>query len=309
MRIEAKIIKSTGSWYVVQLATGERIDARLRGKFKLENKKISNPIAVGDRVVIVEDKGQAGSWVISEILPRTNYIIRKSPKKKGHGHMLAANIDLAVIIATVAQPRTSTGFIDRFLVTAESYRIPAMIIFNKRDLLNENELAEVNYMMEMYASLGYPNHLISAQEPKDLEHIKSLLLDKLTLLSGHSGVGKSTIINGVIPAANQTTAEVSTFANKGVHTTTFAEIFELATNSYLIDTPGIKELGLLEIENAELGHFFPEMRDMLGQCRFHNCMHIQEPGCAVIAGVENGDIWPSRYYSYLSMLEGDDNRR
>jgi ribosome biogenesis GTPase len=306
---EARVIKSTGSWYVVQTTEGAIVDARLRGKFKLENKKISNPIAVGDWVSIAEDGGNDGDWVIEKIRDRENYIIRKSPKKTAHGHILAANIDQAVIIATVNQPKTSAGFIDRFLVTTESYRIPTIILFNKKDILTEQEAEEVAYLRHQYAQIGYQSHLISSLSDADLTDVRALFADKLTLIAGHSGVGKSTLINSLIPTALQQTAGISSFANKGVHTTTFAEIFTLSPNSYIIDSPGIKELGIMEIENNELSHFFPEMRAYLGQCKFHNCMHLNEPGCKVLEALNAEKIWHSRYMSYLSILEGDDNRR
>jgi ribosome biogenesis GTPase len=306
---EARVIKSTGSWYVVETTDGATLDARLRGKFKLENKKISNPIAVGDWVSITEDGGNDGDWVIEKIKDRENYIIRKSPKKTAHGHILAANIDQAVIIATVNQPKTSNGFIDRFLVTTESYRIPTIIVFNKKDILTAEELEDVMYLRDQYAKIGYQSHLISSLSSADTTVVKALFANKLTLIAGHSGVGKSTLINSLIPTARQQTAGISRFANKGVHTTTFAEIFTLAPNSYIIDSPGIKELGIMEIENSELSHFFPEMRSYLGQCKFHNCMHLNEPGCKVLEALSAEKIWHSRYLSYLSILEGDDNRR
>ena len=307
--MQGTVTKSMGLWYLVEGADGISYQCRLKGKFKLDNKKISNPVAVGDRVKLIEDEGNAEAWIISEILPRENYIIRTSPKKKGHGHIIASNIDLAVVVATVANPRTSLGFIDRFLVTAEAFRIPAMILCNKIDLLSEKELIGLKEKMKEYEVLGYKTGYISALNSKDVEDFKKILFNQTTLISGHSGVGKSTLVNQLIPEADQKTSEISEFSEKGIHTTTFAERFKVAENSYIIDTPGIKELGLAEIEKEELSHYFPELRELLGQCKFNNCTHTHEPGCAIAAAYEEGKISQSRYDSYLSMLMGDDNRR
>ncbi|MEP2024214.1 MAG: ribosome small subunit-dependent GTPase A [Reichenbachiella sp.] len=303
------VTKSMGLWYLVEGSDGASYQCRLKGKFKLENKKISNPVAVGDKVELLEDEGNAEAWIISEILPRENYIIRTSPKKKGHGHIIASNIDLAVIVATVANPKTSLGFIDRFLVTAEAFRIPAMILCNKIDLLSNEELKALKEKMKEYEVLGYRTGFISALNPKDIATFKNSLSNQTTLISGHSGVGKSTLVNQLIPEAEQKTSEISEFSEKGIHTTTFAERFKVAENAYIIDTPGIKELGLAEIEKEELSHYFPELRELLGQCKFNNCTHTHEPGCAIATAYEQGEISQSRYDSYLSMLMGDDNRR
>lgn len=307
--MQGTVTKSMGLWYLVEGANGSHYQCRLKGKFKLENKKISNPVAVGDKVEMIEDEGNTEARIISKILPRENYIIRTSPKKKGHGHIIASNIDLAVIVATVANPRTSLGFIDRFLVTAEAFRIPAMILCNKIDLLSEEELVGLKEKMKEYEALGYQTGFISALNPKDISNFKKSILKQTTLISGHSGVGKSTIVNQLIPEAEQKTSEISEFSEKGIHTTTFAERFKVADHSYIIDTPGIKELGLAEIEKEELSHYFPELRELLGQCKFNNCTHTHEPGCAIAAAYEQGEISQSRYDSYLSMLLGDDNRR
>ncbi|MCR9253381.1 MAG: ribosome small subunit-dependent GTPase A [bacterium] len=307
--LKGLVTKSTGSWYSVKVEDGTTLEARLRGKFKLQDKKITNPVAVGDRVVIEKQESGEDYYIISELIPRENYVIRKSPKKTAHSHILASNVDQAIVIATFKDPKTSLGFIDRFLVTTESYRIPSLIVFNKSDLLTEQDFEPLQEIIDVYEGIGYQCMLISALNGDGLEEFNKMLSDKISLIAGHSGTGKSTIINLVSDKANQETSEISNFANKGVHTTTFAEMFETQNNGYIIDTPGIKELGLIEIEDEELSHFFPEMREYLGTCKFHNCMHTHEPGCKVVEALERGEIPMSRYYNYLSMLENEDNRR
>ncbi len=302
-------MRSTGSWYQV-LVDEHTYACRLRGKFKIKGMKVTNPIAVGDRVILEIEDTQENTGVITDILPRENYIIRKSTRKAYHGHLLAANLDQAVLIATLMFPRTSLGFIDRFLVSAESFRIPAVVIFNKADLLSEEQQRLQEELMELYTSLNYRCLAVSALSESSVPPVREIIDGKVSLFSGHSGVGKSTLLNRIAPdSAQQRTAEVSSFANKGVHTTTYAEMFLVSPDTFVIDTPGIKELGLMDIQDGELGHYFPEMRDLLGACRFHNCIHAQEPGCAVREAVDEETIDASRYHSYLSMLEDDDNRR
>jgi ribosome biogenesis GTPase len=303
------VIRSTGSWYDIRNEDGHIYKGRLKGKFKIMGLKVTNPIAVGDRVQFEVEDVTENTAIITHIEPRTNYIIRQSVHKTAHGHILAANIDQAVRLATLAMPRTSLGFIDRFLVTAEAFRIPTTIVFNKTDILNDEGLEFQQTIIELYEKIGYHCLETAATEGNGVEAFRSLLDHKITLLSGHSGVGKSSLVNAISPSLNLRTNEVSTFANKGVHTTTFAEMFELAPNTYIIDTPGIKELGLSDIAKEEISHYFPEMRDRLNQCRFNNCLHVNEPGCAVKAAVGEGAIADSRYMSYLSMLDGGDNRR
>ena len=298
------VVKSMGMWYDV-LIDNRVLTARLRGKFKLEDKKITNPIAVGDEVEIEENQQVENEWVITEIKPRRNYIIRQSPRKKGHAHLLASNVDQGVLIVTLKMPRTSVGFIDRFLVTLEAFRIPGVIIFNKKDLYGEKEFALFEELKEEYEAIGYMVFLTSFLE--DISIVKPVFKGKRSLISGHSGAGKSTLVNELIPGVNQEVNEVSSFANKGVHTTTFAELFLIDENSSVIDSPGIKELGLAEVEPNELSHYFPEMRKYLGQCKFHNCRHYEEPGCAVKAAV-GSDITERRFESYLGILFQDDNR-
>ncbi len=308
--MQGLVIRSTGSWYDVRREdTQQTVRCRLRGKFKLKELKVSNPIAVGDWVEWRMEDEVENVGVITDILPRENYIVRKSVHKTAHGHLIAANIDQALLIVTLAYPRTSMGFIDRFLVSAESFRIPTQIIFNKADLLNEDDQELIAALKSIYEPLGYPCHLVSALEKQGIQSVEALLYQKKSLISGHSGVGKSTLINQLSPDLNLRTSEISNFANKGVHTTTFAEMFEISSNTFIIDTPGIKELGLLAIKAEELGHYFPEMRSLIGACKFHNCIHTNEPKCAVKEAVEAGEISFSRYESYLSMLEDSDNRR
>lgn len=303
------VIRSTGSWYEVRNEDGHIYRARLKGKFKLQGLKVTNPIAVGDRVRFdVEDVAE-NTAMISGIEARKNYIIRQSVHKTAHGHILAANLDQAVMLATLAMPRTSLGFIDRFLVTAEAFRIPTTIVFNKTDILNDEGLDFQHEIRAMYERIGYNCLETSATEGDGVDAFRDLLDQKVTLLAGHSGVGKSSLVNAIAPDLDLRTNEISSFANKGVHTTTFAEMFELAPDTYIIDTPGIKELGLVEMKKDEIGHYFPEMRDLMNQCRFHNCLHLNEPGCAVKAAVADETIADSRYASYLSMIEGGDNRR
>jgi ribosome biogenesis GTPase len=303
--VDGVIIKSTGSWYSVRLQDGKEVKARLPGRFKLENKKISNPIAVGDKVELLPE---AENFIIEVITPRKNYIVRKSPKKKHFAHMIAANIDQAVLIASHKRPRTSLGFIDRFLVTLEAFRIPGYLLINKSDLYSKEEQAALRGIMELYESIGYQTMMTSFIEGVP-HQVGDWLQAKTTLLSGHSGAGKSTLINLLQPNAHQQIGEISDFANKGVHTTTFAEMFSLDADTHVIDTPGIKELGLAEITAEELSHYFPEMRNLMGQCKFNNCRHVDEPSCAVQEAVQTGDIALSRFESYLSMMQEDDNRR
>lgn len=303
------VIRSTGSWYEVRTSNAHILQCRLKGKFKIKGFKVTNPIAVGDKVVYdIEDENE-NTGIITDILPRENYIIRQSVHKTAHGHLIASNLDQAILIVTLTFPRTSLGFIDRFLVSAESFRIPTILVFNKLDMLNEEGIEFQKELAAMYDALGYHSIFTSATEGTGIEEFRAILKNKISLVSGHSGVGKSTLINAVAPDLDLATSEVSTYANKGVHTTTFAEMFELEPNTFIIDSPGIKELGLADIAPAEISHYFPEMREMLNECRFNNCLHINEPNCAVKDAVEEEKIAHSRYLSYLSMVEGGDSRK
>lgn len=302
------VTRSTGSWYEVLGEDQLTYQCRTRGKLRLADVKTTNPIAVGDSVFFEIESG-IKQGIIYEIAPRQNYIIRKSIKNKNQGHIIAANIDQSVLIATLTYPRTSLGFIDRFLVSAEAFRIPQVIVFNKIDLLNVKQKKLLDEYSAIYTAIGVTCLTSSATENKGIESIRNMLRGKISLISGHSGVGKSTLINCLSPELELNTSEVSDFAEKGVHTTTFAEMFEIENNTKIIDTPGIKELGLMDIDSQELSDYFPEMRALIGQCKFHNCLHTHEPGCAIKAAWSEGRIADSRYKSYLSMLEDSDNRR
>lgn len=301
------VTKSTGSWYQVLGDDGNRYECRIKGIFRTQGIKTTNPIAVGDRVEFEIEQGQQ-SAVITKLEPRKNYIIRRSVNLSKQTQIIGANLDLALLVVTLASPPTSTGFIDRFLVTAEAYGIPAALVFNKLDLFSDEGLEILAEYIAIYENLGYPCFTVSALEKENIETLNEVLKDKITLISGHSGVGKSTLINAIIPGSDLKTGNISDWSDKGKHTTTFAEMIDLPFGGKLIDTPGIRELGIVDIEPQELSHYFPEMRNLLNQCKFHNCRHINEPGCAVLDALENGGIEPSRYDSYLSIYNNENNR-
>lgn len=304
--MKGRVLKSTGSWYEVLIEGGQVLQARARGKLRLDDINETNPVAVGDWVEVQPEGNNA---VINAILPRQNHMLRQSVKKKGQAHVLAANIDQVMLIATLKQPRTSLGFIDRFLVSAEAFRIPQVIIFNKRDLLTETELEEQTELMQRYQTFGTRTLALQATHD-DLLEVNEILENKVTLVAGHSGAGKSTLLNRLSDRIQQATSNISSFSNKGTHTTTFAEMFRLDEHSFVIDTPGVKEWGLVDMEPQELSDYFPEMRAVRTSCKFGaRCIHLHEPGCAVIAAVENQQISLARYESYLSMLAGEDNRK
>jgi len=305
--MQGLVIKSTGSWYQVHAEDGVNYDCRIKGKFRIKGIQTTNPIAVGD-VVDFEMEPNSGNGVINNLHERKNYIIRKSINLSRQSQIIAANMDQAFLVVTLVSPRTSLGFIDRFLATAEAYHIPSTLIFNKLDLFNEAGLEILEEYKSIYENIGYPCYAVSALEGTNMQQLQDLLKEKTTLFSGHSGVGKSSLINVLLPGRDIKTGEVSESSDKGQHTTTFAEMHQLPFGGYLIDTPGIRELGIFDIRPEELGHYFREIRDRMQDCKFHNCRHVNEPGCAVMKAVEEGEIEISRYESYLSIYHGNETR-
>ena len=308
------VIKNTGSWYTVITDDGQLLDCKVKGNFRIKGIRSTNPVAVGDRVSVGD-----GCW-ITEIEDRRNYIIRKSINLSKQSHILAANVDQALLVITVSRPETSTTFIDRFLASAEAYRVPVILIFNKTDLLSDDELHYQQMMIQLYETIGYECHAISAQTGEGVEALRPLLEGKITLLSGNSGVGKSTLINRLVPHANQRVADISEAHQTGTHTTTFSEMIPVASltsdlspltsnNTWLIDTPGIKGFGTFDMEREELTSYFREIFEFSKQCRFSDCTHTHEPGCAVLKAVEDHYIAQSRYQSYLSMLDDKDENK
>lgn len=301
--MRALVYKSTGSWYTVKNESGTVYNARLKGIFKIDEITSTNPIAVGDEVDIEMENEIENSVVITEIHSRRNYINRQSPRAKHQHHIIAANIDQSFMVATIKEPKTSQGFIDRFLVASEMYHVPPVIIFNKADLYKKKEQEKFEAWKEMYEQIGYKIILASAKDDSGINDIRELLRDKTTLISGHSGVGKSSLLNVLLPELKLRTRDVSDWSGKGVHTTTFAEMFDIPGGGKIIDTPGMREFGLVDISKQELSHYFPEMRDRLNDCQFNNCLHINEPGCAIKEAVAEGEISEDRYVSYYNILE------
>jgi|ERR1051326_1541075 ribosome biogenesis GTPase len=302
--MKGTILKSTGSRYIVLSEKGERVDCRVRGKLRLEGIKATNPVSVGDHVLFEMDDPRNGS--IYELLPRKNYIIRKATNLSRQAHILASNIDQAFVIATLAYPRTSTGFIDRFLATAEAYAVPANIVFNKMDTYTEEGLDEIENVIALYSKIGYRCFKVSAVEGTGLDELKQAMKGKVNLFSGHSGVGKSTLINSIQPGLELTVGDISEAHGKGTHTTTFAEMHPLSFSGFIIDTPGIKEFGMVNMDKTEVSHFFPEIFEKGKECKFSTCLHVNEPKCAVMAAVESGEIAASRYNTYLGIVMGEE---
>lgn len=297
------VIKNTGSWYVVKTEDGTEINCKIKGNFRLKGIRTTNPVAVGDNVTILPNSD--GSAFITAIEPRRNYIIRRASNLSKEAHIIGANIDQAILIVTLFQPQTSTTFIDRFLATAEAYRVPAVIVINKIDLLTADEDTEyLEAITYLYRSIGYKVMTVSATTGDGIEELKTLLNGKISLFSGNSGVGKSSIINQLIPDLNLRTAEISTTHNTGMHTTTFSEMFSMPDdNGYIIDTPGVKGFGTIDFNEYEVAHYFPEIFEISQNCKYGNCTHIHEPGCAVLKALNDNIISQSRYTSYLSILD------
>lgn len=307
--MKGTVYKSTGSWYSVKAEDGNFYNCRIKGRFRIGGIRSTNPVSVGDHVRLeIEKKGDETVGVIVEIEPRDNYIIRKAVNLSKQTHIIASNIDMAFLLVTLNNPTTFTTFIDRFLVTAEAYHINAVLLFNKIDTYNEDELVEIKYLAALYREIGYTCIGISALTGKNIDKVKELMQDKVSVFSGHSGTGKSTLINALEPGLNLRTGEISEQHLQGQHTTTFAEMFDLSFGGQIIDTPGIRGFGVVEMEKEEIGDYFPEFFARKGDCKFHNCLHLEEPHCAVKEALENEEIAWSRYRSYLQILEGDDEQ-
>jgi ribosome biogenesis GTPase / thiamine phosphate phosphatase len=307
--MKATVYKSTGSWYILQNEAGEIFNARIKGKLKIDGITSTNPVAVGDVVLVEMENELESTLTITAVEPRRNYITRTSPHNKNQHHIIASNLDQSLLFATLKDPKTSTGFIDRFLITSEAYHIPSIIVFNKIDLYKKKEQEKFDEVKDMYESAGYKVMGMSITTKEGLDEVKELLKDRTTLLSGHSGVGKSSFINTIFPELALRTQDVSGWSGKGLHTTTFAEMFNLDFGGRVIDTPGIRELGLVDISKQELSHYFPEMRSIINDCQFNNCLHMNEPGCAIKKAVEEGNIHLERYISYCNILDKTEEKK
>lgn len=307
--MKATVYKSTGSWYIVKDEQGNTFNARMLGKFKIDGLTSTNPIAVGDEVEVEMENELEKGVTITQIHPRKNYITRTSPANKHHHHIIASNLDQSLLFATLKDPKTSQGFIDRFLISSESFHIPTVIIFNKADLYKKKEEERFEELKTMYEAIGYTVKKISVQTNEGVEEVSALLKDKVTLLSGHSGVGKSSFLNKIFPEMKLKTQDVSGWSGKGLHTTTFAEMFDVPFGGKIIDTPGIRELGLVDIPKQELAHYFPEMRALMNDCQFNNCMHTEEPNCAIKKAVNENVIAAERYISYRNILDSIDEKK
>lgn len=304
---KGKVLKSTGKWYIVEMEDGTIVNCRIRGKLRLDGLRTTNPIAVGDIVTVSEPVDDEGSRVITDFDKRTNYIVRKSTNLSKQQQILAANIDRAYLVVTIKSPETHLAFIDRFLVAAESFRIPTTLLFNKIDLYDEDEREYVDALCYMYDNIGYPCVQISAKNEQNIDFLRDEIKGKQVMISGHSGVGKSTLINALDPELNLRVGAISEAHQQGQHTTTFAEMHRLSSGGYIVDTPGIRAFGIIDLEKNVMSHYFPEMRERMHDCKFNNCLHINEPKCAVKAALEAGEIYESRYFTYLQLMEEDQN--
>ena len=307
MAVKGKVLKSTGKWYIVELNDGSIVNCRIRGRMRMDGLRTTNPVSVGDVVSLSDDVDDEGNRVITDFDKRRNYIVRKSTNLSKQMQILAANIDRAYLIVTLKSPETHLAFIDRFLVSAESFRIPVTLLFNKTDLYNEDDQEYADALCFMYGSIGYPCVQISATKQENIDFLRDAVKDKQVMISGHSGVGKSTLINALDPNLDIRTGEISKAHRQGQHTTTFAEMHKVATGGYIVDTPGIRAFGITELEKSVMSHYFPEMRERMHDCKFHNCQHMNEPKCAVKDAVEAGEIYESRYITYMQLMEEDQN--
>lgn len=307
MALKGKVLKSTGKWYNVELEDGSMVKCRIRGKMRLEGLRTTNPITVGDIVILNDTIDEEGNRLIEDFEKRNNYIVRKSTNLSKQQQILAANIDRAYLLVTIHSPVTHLAFIDRFLVAAESFRIPTTLLFNKIDTYSEDDLEYVDALLDMYSRIGYPGYKISATNPDDVKFLREQLKGKQVMISGHSGVGKSTLVNTLDPTLSIKTGEISQAHHQGKHTTTFAEMHKLQSGGYIIDTPGIRAFGIVDLDKAVLSHYFPEMRALMSECKFNNCKHLNEPSCAIKKAVEEGDIDESRYHNYVQLMEEDEN--
>ena len=302
-----KVLKSTGKWYNVELNDGTLVNCRIRGKMRLEGLKTTNPISVGDIVNLSDDEDEEGNRVIESIQKRTNYIVRKSTNLSKQSQILAANIDRAYLLVTIHSPVTHLAFIDRFLVSAESFRIPTTLLFNKIDMYSEDDLEYVDALMDMYERIGYPCRKVSALDKESVEFLKQEIDGKQVMISGHSGVGKSTLVNAIDSNINIVTNEISDAHQQGQHTTTFAEMHKLQSGGYIVDTPGIRAFGIVDLDKAVISHYFPEMRALMSECKFNNCQHLKEPKCAIKDALEDNNIDESRYTTYVQLMEEDES--
>lgn len=307
MAVKGKVLKSTGKWYIVELNDGTIVNCRIRGRMRMDGLRTTNPVSVGDVVSLSDDIDEEGNRVITDFDKRRNYIVRKSTNLSKQMQILAANIDRAYLIVTLKSPETHLAFIDRFLVSAESFRIPVTLLFNKTDLYNEDDQEYADALCFMYENIGYPCVQISATKKENIDFLRDAVKGNQVMISGHSGVGKSTLINALDPNLDIRVGEISKAHRQGQHTTTFAEMHRVATGGYIVDTPGIRAFGITELEKSVMSHYFPEMRERMHACKFHNCQHMNEPKCAIKDAVEAGEIYESRYITYMQLMEEDQN--